>query len=190
MSSIIWCNYVIIICVIIALHAMQLLHERNNERTIFASKCGALKLEDSWDNWNRCKLHSQIIQCALDRLNSFLQLWKVSNELYNLMFYLLSYDETRWCASTATTARSHYIKNIVLKFLKVRFESLATFFFENSNLSLIRTNTNRLSSLIHWSRILSISRSITRKIKICSYRKFLFFSLVVFDNFFIFISSK
>ena len=41
------CNYVIIICVIIALQAMQLLHERNIKRATFASKCRALKLENN-----------------------------------------------------------------------------------------------------------------------------------------------
>ena len=69
------------------------------------------------------------------------------------------------CCKTliATTARSHYIKDIVLKFVKIRFEDLATFLFEHSNLSLIRTNSSRLSSLIHWSRDLSTFRSISRE---------------------------
>ena len=75
-----------------------------------------------------------------------------------------------WCAAIA---RSHYIKEIVLKFVKTRFESLNTCFFENSNFQLIRTNSNRLSSFIHWSRILSIFRSIIRSIRIFFYKKLL-----------------
>ena len=43
-----------------------------------------------------------------------------------------------------------------LMILKVRFENLTIFLFENSNFQLIRTNSSRLSSVIHWSRILSI----------------------------------
>ena len=74
--------------------------------------------------------------------------------------YIIIICWNTWCAAIA---RSHYIKNIVLKFLKMRFESLATFLFENSNLSLIRTNSNRLSSFFHWSRVLSVFRSIFRK---------------------------
>ena len=57
--------------------------------------------------------------------------------------------------------------------MKTRFDNLNTCFFENSNSQLIWTNSNRLSSFIHWSKILSISRSITRKIKTCFCRKFL-----------------
>ena len=47
MSFIILCNYVIIICVVIALHAMQLLHGRNNGRAASAPRCRAPKLEGS-----------------------------------------------------------------------------------------------------------------------------------------------
>ena len=78
-----------------------------------------------------------------------------------------------WDARVATTARSHYIKNIVLMFVKVRFKNLVTFLFENWIFQLIRTNSNRLSLFIQRSRILSISRSIIRKIRICFYREFL-----------------
>ena len=60
-----------------------------------------------------------------------------------------------WKTLIATIAESHYIKEIVLMFLKTRFENLAIFFFENSN---------RLSQFIHWSKILSIFRTIIRSI--------------------------
>ena len=76
-----------------------------------------------------------------------------------------------WCATIATIARSHYIKEIVLKFLKRRFDDLATFLFEISIFQLIRTNSNRLSLLIHRSRVLSIFRSIIRKIRTFFYRE-------------------
>ena len=77
------------------------------------------------------------------------------------------------CKTLITTiAWSHYIKNIVLKFLKMRFENLITFLFENSNLSLIRTNSNCLILFIYWSRILSIFRSITRSINILIIKSF------------------
>ena len=78
-----------------------------------------------------------------------------------------------WNTRVATTARSHYIKNIVLMFVEMRFDDLDTCLFENSNFQLIRTNSNRLSQFIQRSRILSISRSITRSIRICFYREFL-----------------
>ena len=53
-----------------------------------------------------------------------------------------------WNAWCATIARSHYIKDIVLKFLKVRFENLVTSLFKNWILQLIRTNSSRLSHVI------------------------------------------
>ena len=53
-----------------------------------------------------------------------------------------------WDAWCAAIAQSHYIIDIVLKFLKMRFESLATSFFENWVFQLIRTNSNRLSLVI------------------------------------------
>ena len=74
--------------------------------------------------------------------------------------YIINICWDAWCAAIA---RSHYIKNIVLMFVKMRFESLITFFFENSNSQLIRTNSSRLSSFIHWSKVLSIFRSISRE---------------------------
>ena len=73
--------------------------------------------------------------------------------------YIIIICWNAWCAAIA---RSHYIKDIVWKFLKVRFENLITSFFENWILQLIRTNSSRLSSLIHWSRVLSIFQSISR----------------------------
>ena len=79
-----------------------------------------------------------------------------------------------WNARVATTARSHYIKKKVLKFVKRRFDDLTTFLIENSNSQLIRTNSICLSLFIQRSRILSIFRSITRKIRICFYKEFLF----------------
>ena len=53
-----------------------------------------------------------------------------------------------WNAWCATIARSHYIKDIVLKFLKMRFENLIISLFENWIFQLIRTNSNRLSFVI------------------------------------------
>ena len=82
MRFIIWCNYVIIICVIIALHAMQLLHERHTLRTTFVSRCRALNSESSWD---RCKLHLQTTSSISDRFTLFLQLRNAFDELNNFM---------------------------------------------------------------------------------------------------------
>ena len=79
-----------------------------------------------------------------------------------------------WNARVATTARSHYIKNIVLMFVKMRFDDLDTCLFENSNSQLIRTNSNRLSQFIQRSKALSTFRSIIRSIKICFYKESLF----------------
>ena len=84
--------------------------------------------------------------------------------------YIIIICWNAWCAAIA---RSHYIKKIVLKFVKMRFDDLNTCFFENSNSQLIRTNSNRLSQFIQRSRILSISRSITRSIRIYFYKEFL-----------------
>ena len=76
--------------------------------------------------------------------------------------YLHNYHILR-CFDVAT-ASSHYIKKNVLKFVKKQFDDLITFLFENSN---------RLSLFIYWSRILSIYRSIIRKIKLLFYKEFL-----------------
>ena len=67
---------------IIALHAMQLLHERNNERTIFVSRDRAFNSEN---NWNKCKLHSQITSSISNRFALFLQLRNALDEFYNFM---------------------------------------------------------------------------------------------------------
>ena len=125
MSFIIWCNFVIIICVVIALQAMQLLHERNIKRAIFASKCRAFKLESSWNKWNfisRYLLHLTSIKrnfCIFEMRQINFIIW---------CNYIIIICWNAWCA---TIASSHYIKKIVLKFLKRRIECLKIFFFEN-----------------------------------------------------------
>ena len=83
----------------------------------------------------------------------------------------------------ATTAQSHYIKEIVLKFVKTRFDDLTIFLFENSNFQLIRTNSSRLFHVIvaysfasdfidfsidfSWKTIVLLEESISRHYNIC-----------------------
>ena len=95
-----WCNYVIIICMIIALHAMQLLHERNTQRATFASRCRALNSEISW---NRCKLHFRITSSVSDRFTLFLQLWNALDEFYNFM----SLNHYNMCENIAVVNALH-----------------------------------------------------------------------------------
>ena len=100
MNSIIWYNYVIIICVIIALHAMQLLHERDNERKIFASRCRIFKSKSTEADANfisQYLLHLTSIQrnfCIVEMRQTSFTIW---------CNYIIIICWNIWCAAIASS---------------------------------------------------------------------------------------
>ena len=139
--------------VVIALHAIctnAIQCERHSFRNIFMrTKQLKISSRDIFCFQRRCN----VIFASLKCVKLILQFYIITSLLY------IEMHELQQLHNRITSKISF------LKILKMRFENLLIFFFENWNFQLIRTNSNRLSSFIHWSRILLIARSIIRSNK-------------------------